>query len=107
MIRRMLLASLFAVTLAGCAEKPEEPALREGDRVRPRLAFNPQGPWPAGGKVFMIMQLEVHRPGREVSPLLGERDVPYEGFVMGAKVTFFADGSPLGEPLDLPLMREC
>lgn len=106
---RSWLSLLFpiAFTLVGCGQAPETPALESGDVVRPRISFPPSSPWRAGGKGRALMSLEAHHPGSEGPTLLLVRDVPHEGVLMRARVTFFAGVSPLGEPLEVPFTRDC
>lgn len=89
--------------LAGCGPPP--PALRPGDEVRPEVAVAPDAPWPADARVALGMLLQVHRPGREVT-YLADGDVP-DAAAMQARVTFFAGDAALGEPLELPFVRDC
>jgi hypothetical protein len=95
---------LTALALSGCG-KPA--ALQRGDVVRPQLALAPDAPWPAGCKAAIGILVEVHRPGRPGVGFLREEDVPPEGAVMRAKVTFLAGDVPLAEPLEVPFVRDC
>ncbi|MFO0844164.1 MAG: hypothetical protein U0797_17475 [Gemmataceae bacterium] len=96
---------LLLPLLAGCGGHAP-PALRPGDVVRPQIALAPRAPWAGGAKVAIGMLLEVHRPGREVT-FLADQEVPAEQAVMRAKVTFLAGDAPLGEPLEVPFVRDC
>jgi len=90
--------------LAGCGRQPA--ALRPGDKVRPEIALAPQAPWPAGARAAIGMLLQVHRPGREVT-YLAEKDVAPEMATMRARVTFFQGDDVLGEPTEVPFVRDC
>jgi hypothetical protein len=105
MRRSAPLVLLVTFAAAGCGKAP--PVLQRGDAVRPQLALAPDVPWPIGAKVAIGMLLEVHRPGRAEVGFLREEDVPLEGAEMAAKVTFFAGDAPLGEPLEVPFVRDC
>jgi hypothetical protein len=52
------------------------------------------------------MLVEVRRPGSEAR-YLGDQDVAPEQAVMRARVTFLEGDLPLGDPLDVPFVRDC
>jgi hypothetical protein len=106
MLRRTAVGLLLLTLSAGCG-KPPAPALRPGDVVRPRIALAPEAIWPEGARATVGVLLEVHRPGRGEVTFLGEKEVPSEGAVMRARVTFLKGDSPLGEPLAVPLVPDC
>lgn len=99
------LAGGLLLLLAGCGGHAP-PALQTGDVVQPRIALAPQAPWPEGARVAVGMLLEVHRPGREAT-FLADQEVSVELAVMRVKVTFLAGEGPLGEPLEVPFVRDC
>jgi hypothetical protein len=106
MLRRIAVGFLLLPLAAGCGRGPA-PALQAGDVVRPRIALAPEAFWPKGAKAAVGMLLEVHRPGRREVTFLGDKEVPTEAAVMRAKVTFLRDNSALGEPLEVPFVRDC
>ncbi|MGL4554857.1 MAG: hypothetical protein ACRC33_27130 [Gemmataceae bacterium] len=97
-------AGLLLLFAAGCGPAP--PALRPGDEVRPEVAFAPEGAWKAGGRVAVGMLLAVHRPGRPVT-YLGDKDGSAGLATMKVRVTFLDGDSPVGEPLEVPFVKDC
>lgn len=105
MRRWSVVVPLTVLTAAGC-DRPAAPAIRPGDVVRPEVAFAPRGPWPAGAKVTVGMLVRVERPGGETH-YLRDDEVDPDRAVMTARVTFLGGGRPLGEPLEVPFVRDC
>lgn len=105
MRRWFLSVPLVALLAPGCS-RPAAPAPRPGDIVRPEIAFAPQGPWPAGAKVALGMLLLVNRGG-EPTRYVRDEEVNPERAVMRARVTFLDGDRPLGDPLELPFVRDC
>ena len=99
--------ALAVLSLAGCGGAAPEPALRPGDTVRPQVMFTPDAPWPGGVKGGVGILIEVHRPGREGVSFLHEEDIPWQGVEMQDRITFLAGAAALGEPLEVPLERDC
>jgi hypothetical protein len=56
--------------------------------------------------VAIGMLVRVERPGGEARYLL-DGEVAPDSAVMTARVTFLNDGLPLGDSLDVPLVRDC
>jgi hypothetical protein len=104
MRRRFLALSLVVLLGSGCA-RPAGPVLRPGDVVRPEVAFAPQPPWPPEAAVAVGMLVKVERPGSDGRYLEDAevRDPPD----MRARVTFFAGDRQLGDPLEVPFVRDC
>ena len=105
MRRWFLPVPLVALLTAGCA-RPADSVLRPGDVVRPEVAFAPKDPWPAGAEVAIGMLVQVTRPGGEVR-YLRDKEVAPEQAVMRARVTFLDGDLPLGDPHEVPLVRDC
>jgi hypothetical protein len=105
MLRRIAVGLLLPLA-AGCG-RPSAPALQPGDVVRSQIALAPEAFWPESARATVGVLLEVQRPGRSEVTFLGEKEVPAEGAVMRAKVTFLKGGSALGEPLEVPLVPDC
>jgi hypothetical protein len=105
-MRRSFAASLILILFAGCGQ-PAAPALLPGDVVRPQIAYAPKAPWSAGAKVALGLLLEVHRPGRDETAFLGDGDVRPEQAVMRARLTFLNGDESVGEPLELPFVKDC
>ncbi len=91
---------------AGCTRPAADPALRAGDVVRPEIAFAPKEPWPAGAEVTLGMLMQVDRAGGETRHLRDEEVNPDQA-VMRGRVTFLTGDSPLGDPLEVPFVRDC
>ena len=105
-MRRWFLPVPLVVLLAlGCA-RPAAPVLRPGDVVRPEVAFAPREPWPAGAEVAIGMLVQIDRPGGEARYLRDEEVAPDQA-VMRARVTFLDGDRPLGDPLEVPFVRDC
>ena len=105
-MRRWFLPVPLAVLLVlGCA-RPAAPVLRPGDVVRPEVAFAPRDPWPAGAEVSIGVLVQVERPGGEAR-YLHDNEVAPEQAVMRARVTFLDGDRPLGDPHEVPLVRDC
>jgi hypothetical protein len=88
----------------GCA-RSVGPALLPGDVVRPELAFAPPPPWPPGSMVTIGMLVIVYRSGDE-GRYLEDREVSDQAD-MRARMTFFDGDLQLGDPLELPFVRDC
>lgn len=105
-MRRWLIHSFLAVLLASGCARPAAPALRPGDVVRPEVAFAPRDPWPAGAEVTIGVLVRVDRPGDKPRYLRDEEVAP-DRAVMRARVTFLDGDRPLGDPLEVRLVRDC
>ena len=105
-MRRSFIATLLLILFTGCGQSPD-PALLPGDVVRPQIAYAPEAPWTGGDKVALALLLEVHRPGRNEVTFLDEEDVQPEQAVMQARLTFFDGEESLGDPLELPFVKDC
>ena len=107
MFHRCLLSVPLAVGLlaAGCG-RTADPVLQSGDVVRPEIAFAPGQPWPAGAGVALGMLVRLDRPGEDTRYLRDE-EVNLGGAVMRGRVTFWEGDRRLGEPLEVPFVRDC
>jgi hypothetical protein len=105
MRRRFLPVPLLVLLALGCA-RPAAPVLRPGDVVRPEIAFAPRDPWPTGAEVAIGMLVQVDRPGGG-SHYLRDNEVAPDQAVMRARVTFLDGDLPLGNPLEVPFVRDC
>ncbi len=101
---RCATAAFLLFLSVGCERQPA--VLRPGDEVRPEIALAPEAPWPAGTSAAIGMLLQVHRPGCEVT-YLADKDVPPALATMRARVTFFQGDAVLGEPIEVPFVRDC
>lgn len=105
-MRRWIIPLCLGVLLgSGCA-RSVAPVLQPGDVVRPEIAFAPQEPWPPGATVAIGMLVKVYRPGEE-GRYLDDRDVIPEQAAMRARVTFLDGDLQLGDPLEVPFVRDC
>ena len=95
-----------AVLLAAGCQRAAAPVFQPGDDVRPEIAFAPTGPWPIGATVAVGMLVRLERPGAE-GRYLHDDEVPLDRAVMSARVSFWDADRPVGEPLDVPLVRDC
>jgi hypothetical protein len=93
------------VLAAGCT-RPVTPALQPGDVVRPEIAVAPAAPWPAGSKATIGVLLRVERPGG-TSRYLMDEDVDVERAEMAVRVTFLDGERVVGEPREVPLVKDC
>lgn len=91
--------------LAGCGRIP--PVLQPGDEVRPEIAVAPEDFWTPGEDAVIGMLLQVHRPGRANVAYLADPDVSPTVATMRARITFFRDGVPLPNPLEVPFIKDC
>lgn len=89
---------------SGCA-RSVGPVLLPGDVVRLELAFAPQSPWPPGSVVTIGMLVRVYRPGDE-GRYLKDREVSDQAD-MHVRMTFLDGDLRLGDPLELPFVRDC
>lgn len=106
MRRRFLPVPLVVLLASGCTRPATSPTLRLGDVVRPEIAFAPKEPWPAGAEVTLGLLLQVDRAGAETRYLRDEEVDPIRTVIRG-RVTFLSGDGPLGEPLEVPFVREC
>lgn len=88
----------------GCS-RSGSPILQPGDFVRPEIAFAPAAPWRAGASVVFGMLVKVDRPGAPSRYLQDSevRDSP----AMQLRITFLDGERQLGDPLELPFIRDC
>jgi hypothetical protein len=89
---------------SGCAPS-NRPALQPGDVVRPEIAFAPPAPWKPGAAVTIGMLIRIDRPESE-SRYLADAEVR-ETPDMRFRVAFFDGERPLGDPVELPFIRDC
>jgi hypothetical protein len=101
---RFLPLPLVVLLGSGCA-KPAGPVLRPGDVVRPEIAFAPQPPWPPGAAVTVGLLFKIERP-RSDDRYLEDSEVRDPPVVRG-RVWFFVGDRQLGEPLEVPFVRDC
>lgn len=93
---------LIVLLGSGCARNT---ALRPGDIVRPEIAFAPEPPWPPEAAVAIGMLFRVERPGHQ-SRYVDDAQVR-EPFEVRARITFFDGDQSLGDPLEVPFVRDC
>ena len=105
MCRWSLFLAWVVPRAAGCAG-PAAPVLRSGDVVRPEVTFAPREPWPAGAKVAIGMLLRVDQSAGE-SRYLRDEEVDPSQSTMHARVTFLDGDRSLGDPLEVPFVRDC
>jgi hypothetical protein len=107
-MRPWCLLPLVALLAVGCARPDADtgPAPQPGDVLRPELAFAPDGPWAAGDEVTVGMLVKGVRPDGE-GYYLRDKDVDIGRAVMGGRLTFFAVERMLGEPRELPFVKDC
>lgn len=112
MRRSLLAAALGVFVVSGCGEpsarqQPNDPVVQRGDTVVPEVAVAVQDQGAEGRRMAVSLLVQVHRPGRPNVAYLNDTDVSVERAVMRARITYFADDSPLGEPLEVPFVRDC
>ena len=105
-MRRWFLSVPLVVLFAAGCTSPAENALQPGDVVQPEVAFAPRDPWPADARVALGMLLKLERPGDEVRYLRDDEVNPDQA-VMQARVTFLDGDRLLGDPLEVPFVRDC
>ena len=105
-MRRWFLPVPVVVLLVSGCTRPAAPVLQPGDVVRPEIAFAPKDPWPTGAEVAIGMLVQVERPGGETH-YLRDTEVAADQAVMLARVTFLDGDRPLGDPLEVPFVRDC
>ncbi|HVK07598.1 MAG TPA: hypothetical protein VM597_02360, partial [Gemmataceae bacterium] len=66
----------------------------------------PREPWAAGAKVTVGILLRVERAGAAARYVRDEEVAP-ERAAMRARVTFLDGDRLLGEPLEVPFVRDC
>jgi hypothetical protein len=103
---RWLLPIVLVVLLASGCSRSGGSVLRPGDVVRPEVAFAPRAPWPAGARAVLGLLLLVERPGVEARYLRDE-EVNLDQAVLLARVTFLNGERLLGNPLEVPFVRDC
>ncbi len=102
---RSLLICCIVVLACGCT--PQSPSgLQLGDVCQPEILFAPDGPWTAGTKVSIGMLIKLERT-RNGSNYLADADVVPEQITMMATITFFDGRRRMGEPLEVPFVRDC
>jgi hypothetical protein len=105
MRRWFLPVPLVVLFASGCA-RPVVPVLQPGDVVRPEVSFAPRDPWPAGAEVAIGVLFQVERPGGEARYLRDEEVAP-EQAIMRGRVTFLDGVRQLGDPIEVPFVRDC
>lgn len=100
----LILLPLVGLFGSGCAHSVR-PAFQPGDVVRPEIAFAPPAPWPTDAAVAIGMLIRIDAPGGESRYILDTevRDQPK----MRARITFFDGDDQLGDPLEMPFIRDC
>jgi hypothetical protein len=100
--------ALAVVLLAPGCSRPAapDPVLQPGDVVRPEVSFAPREPWPSGASVTIGVLLLVERGGGEAR-YLRDQEVDPEQAVVRARVTFLDGDRPLGDPVEVPFVRDC
>jgi hypothetical protein len=98
------LLPLLVLLGSGCA-RSVGPLLQPGDVVRPELALAPTSPWRSGVVLAIGMLVKVDRPGNE-ERYLEDREVSQQAD-MSARLTFLDGDLQLGDPLEVPFVRDC
>jgi hypothetical protein len=108
MHRLLMLCSCLVVALSSCSRPvaPDRPVLGPGDVVRPEIAYAPKEPWSVGAEVALGMLFRVDRSGNETRYLRDDEVNPDQAVMLG-RVTFLNGVNPVGDPLEVPFVRDC
>jgi hypothetical protein len=104
---RLLAVLVFCIVLAasGCT-RPAASGFRDGDRCVSELQYAPAEPWTAGTKVTLGMLLKLERSSGEVAYVM-DTDIVPEKATMSATITYWDGLRRMGQPLEVPFVRDC
>ena len=100
-----LIACCIVLFALGCA-KPDVTRFQPGDVCQPEIQYAPDTPWAVGSKVAIGMLIKLEKPSGKSDYIADTMIVP-EQATISARVTFFDGDRVLGEPLEVPFVRDC
>ena len=99
-----ILAICIVMLACGCRQQTST-GFQPGDVCQAEIVYAPDGPWTAGTKVSIGMLIKLVKPSGQ-SDYISDSAIMPEQATMMATITFF-DGRRLGEPLEVPFVRDC
>jgi hypothetical protein len=100
-----ILAICIVMLACGCRQQ-NSTGFQPGDVCQAEIVYAPDGPWTAGTKVSIGMLVRLQRAGGASNYLSDTAVVPEQATMM-ATITFFDVRRILGEPLEVPFVRDC
>jgi hypothetical protein len=101
-----IFAMCLVVPLCGCGPQPSSVGFQPGDVCESELVFAPEHPWTGGTKVSIGMLVKRTRQNGDMDYVADSEIVP-EQATMKLRITYYSSIRRLGQPIEVPLVRDC